>query len=121
VLLGVGMNLCSRAGDLPPADRLVPTSLLLETGSAPSAPVALLALLDALRPLADVFDREGAPAIAARARRLDALAGTAVELRLASGEIVQGEAAGIADDGAILVRGADGVRPYASGEVVRLT
>ncbi|HEY3613856.1 MAG TPA: biotin--[acetyl-CoA-carboxylase] ligase [Gaiellales bacterium] len=121
VLLGVGMNLCSRAGDLPPADRLVPTSLLLETGSAPSAPVALLALLGALRPLADVFDREGAPAIAARARRLDALAGTAVELRLASGEIVQGEAAGIADDGAILVRGADGVRPYASGEVVRLT
>jgi BirA family transcriptional regulator, biotin operon repressor / biotin---[acetyl-CoA-carboxylase] ligase len=121
VLLGVGMNLSAQVSDLPVPDRLVPTSLLLETGSAPSAPVALIALLDALRPLAAAFDAEGPPAIAARARRLDALAGTDVELRLASGEIVRGSAAGIADDGSILVRTPEGVRPYASGEVVRLT
>jgi BirA family transcriptional regulator, biotin operon repressor / biotin---[acetyl-CoA-carboxylase] ligase len=121
VLLGIGMNLSSRAADLPPADRLVPSSLLLETGSAPSAPVALLALLDALRPLVAAFDSAGPPAIAARARRLDAIAGTAVELRLASGDVVRGSAAGIADDGSILVRADGGVRPYASGEVVRLS
>jgi BirA family biotin operon repressor/biotin-[acetyl-CoA-carboxylase] ligase len=121
VLLGVGMNLASRAADLPPADRLTPTSLLLETGSAPSAPTALTALLDALRPLTALFDAEGPPAIAARARALDALEGHAVELRLASGDIVHGTAAGIAADGCLLVRGPDGVRPYASGEVVRLT
>jgi BirA family biotin operon repressor/biotin-[acetyl-CoA-carboxylase] ligase len=121
VLLGIGINLASTAEDLPPADRLVPSSLLLETGSAPSAQVALIALLDALRPLAEAFDAEGPPAIAARARRLDALAGTPVELRLASGEVVTGSAAGIADDGSILVRTTDGVEPYASGEVVRLT
>jgi BirA family biotin operon repressor/biotin-[acetyl-CoA-carboxylase] ligase len=121
VLLGVGMNLSSREADLPPADRLVPTSLLLETGSAPSAQVALVALLDALRPLAEAFERAGPSAIAARARRLDALAGTAVELRLANGVVVRGSAAGIADDGSILVRGDDGVQPYASGEVVRLS
>jgi BirA family biotin operon repressor/biotin-[acetyl-CoA-carboxylase] ligase len=121
VLLGIGMNLSSRADDLPPADRLVPTSLLLETGSAPTAPVALVALLDALRPLVATFEREGPSAIAARARRLDALAGTPVELRLASGEVVRGDAAGIADDGSILVAGDAGVTAHASGEVVRLT
>jgi BirA family biotin operon repressor/biotin-[acetyl-CoA-carboxylase] ligase len=121
VLLGIGMNLSSQASDLPPADRLVPTSLLLETGSAPSAPTALAAQLAALRPLADSFERDGPAAIAARARRLDSLAGTAVELRLASGDVVRGEAAGIADDGSILLRGDGGARPYASGEVVRLT
>jgi BirA family biotin operon repressor/biotin-[acetyl-CoA-carboxylase] ligase len=121
VLLGVGMNLSSRAGDLPAVDRLAPTSLFLETGSAPTAPSALAALLDALRPLAVLFDAEGPPAIAARARALDALEGAAVELRLASGAVVHGTAAGIADDGCLLVRTGDGVRAYASGEVVRLT
>ena len=120
VLLGVGMNLGARAGDLPASDRLQPTSLLLETGSAPSATTALDALLAALRPLAALFDEHGPPAIAARARELDGLAGEPVELRLASGDVVRGEAAGIADDGSLLVRGEDGVRAFASGEVVRL-
>jgi BirA family biotin operon repressor/biotin-[acetyl-CoA-carboxylase] ligase len=121
VLLGIGMNLASKAADLPPADRLTPTSLLLETGSAPSAPAALAPLLDALRPLAAAFDDEGPPAIASRARPLDALAGSAVQLRLASDVTVTGTAAGIADDGCLLVRRDDGVHAYASGEVVRLT
>jgi BirA family biotin operon repressor/biotin-[acetyl-CoA-carboxylase] ligase len=120
-MLGIGMNLASRQTDLPEADRLMPTSLLLETGAAPSAPEALTALLAALRPLAALFDAEGPPGIAARARSLDALAGTPVELRLANGGSVTGEAAGIADDGCLLVRSGGQVRPYASGEVVRLT
>jgi BirA family biotin operon repressor/biotin-[acetyl-CoA-carboxylase] ligase len=120
VLLGIGMNLASGRGDLPAADRLVPTSLLLETGSAPPAPVALTALLEALRPLAALFDAKGPAGIAARARPLDALAGSDVELRLANGDSVQGEAAGIADDGRLLVRADGQVRAYASGEVVRL-
>jgi biotin-(acetyl-CoA carboxylase) ligase len=121
VLLGVGMNLSARVADLPASDRLPPTSLLIETGSAPGAPAALTALIAALRPLAAAFDADGPPAIAARARPLDALVGTAVELRLASGDAVPGIAAGIADDGCLLVRSADEVRAYASGEVVRLT
>jgi BirA family transcriptional regulator, biotin operon repressor / biotin---[acetyl-CoA-carboxylase] ligase len=121
VLLGVGMNLSSRAGDLPEADRLIPTSLLLETGAAPAAPVALSALLEALQPLAALFDAEGPEAIAARARPLDALSGSRVQLRLASGNTVEGSAAGIADDGSLLVRTERDVRGYASGEVVRLT
>jgi BirA family biotin operon repressor/biotin-[acetyl-CoA-carboxylase] ligase len=121
VLLGIGMNLASLASDLPESDRLAPTSLLLEAGDAPSAPAALAALLEALRPLADLFDAEGPPAIAARARALDSLEGRAVRLRLAGGDSVEGVAAGIADDGSLLVRAGGGVRAYASGEVARLT
>ncbi len=121
VLLGVGVNLSSEAADLPAPDRLVPTSLLLETGSAPTASAALTALLAALQPLAELFDLEGPAAIAARARPLDALGGSAVQLRLASGETVEGTASGIADDGSLLVGVAGDVRAYASGEVVRLT
>ena len=121
VLLGVGMNLSSQAADLPAADRLTPTSLVLETGSAPTAREALTALLAALRPLAALFDAEGPAAIAARARPLDALSGSAVQLRLASGETIEGTASGIAGDGSLLVDVAGDVRAYASGEVVRLT
>jgi BirA family biotin operon repressor/biotin-[acetyl-CoA-carboxylase] ligase len=121
VLLGVGMNLSAQVEDLPAPDRLVPTSVLLETGAAPSPKAALDALLAALEPLAELFDGEGTPAIAARARPLDTLTGMRVELRLADGNAVRGTAAGIAEDGALLVRTPGGVRAYASGEVVRLT
>jgi BirA family transcriptional regulator, biotin operon repressor / biotin---[acetyl-CoA-carboxylase] ligase len=121
VLLGIGMNLAATAADLPPGDRLTPTSLLLETGAAPSASDALTALLDAMEPVAALFDTGGPAAIAARARPLDALKGRDVELRLASGAAVRGTAAGIADDGQLLVRSGDELRGYASGEVVRLT
>jgi BirA family biotin operon repressor/biotin-[acetyl-CoA-carboxylase] ligase len=121
VLLGIGMNLAAGAADLPEGDRLAPTSLLLETGAAPSAPTALSALLDALRPIAAQFEAGGPPAIAGRARALDALEGRAVELRLASGDVVRGTAAGIGDDGCLLVRSGGEVKAYASGEVARLT
>ncbi|MDP9255517.1 MAG: biotin--[acetyl-CoA-carboxylase] ligase [Actinomycetota bacterium] len=121
VLLGIGMNLAARGSDLPASDRLTPTSLLLETGAAPGAREALTALLDGLRPIAAAFEAGGPPAIAERARELDALEGQTVELRLANGDVVLGTAAGIADDGCLLVRAADGVRAYASGEVARLT
>jgi BirA family biotin operon repressor/biotin-[acetyl-CoA-carboxylase] ligase len=121
VLLGIGMNLAARASDLPAGDRLAPTSLLLETGAAPGASQALVPLLEAVRTLAGIFDAEGPAAIAARARTLDALEGRAVQLRLAGGEVVEGTAAGIADDGSLVVRSGDDTRRYASGEVVRLT
>jgi BirA family transcriptional regulator, biotin operon repressor / biotin---[acetyl-CoA-carboxylase] ligase len=120
VLLGVGMNLGAQASDLPAPDRLVPTSVLLETGAAPHVREALAALLAALRPLADLFDAGGPPAIAARARPLDTLRGSVVELRLANGQVVEGTAAGIGDDGCLLVCTRDGVQSYPSGEVVRL-
>jgi BirA family biotin operon repressor/biotin-[acetyl-CoA-carboxylase] ligase len=121
VLLGIGMNLAARASQLPASDRLIPTSLLLEAGAAPGAPEALTALLDSLRPIAAAFEAGGPSAIAQRARELDALEGRTVELRLASGEVVPGTAAGISDDGCLLVRSAGEVRAYASGEVARLT
>jgi BirA family biotin operon repressor/biotin-[acetyl-CoA-carboxylase] ligase len=121
VLLGIGMNLAAGDGDLPESERLAPTSLLLETGAAPDAPSALAALLESLRPLAALFDAEGPAGIVARARPLDVLDGRVVQLRLANGEIAQGTAAGIADDGSLLVRVGDEVRAYAGGEVARLT
>ena len=121
VLLGVGMNLSSEAAYLPAPDRLVPTSLLLETGSAPSAPAALTALLAALQPLAELFDLEGPR----RSRRAPVRSTRSGAPRCScgsqSGETVEGTASGIADDGSLLVGVAGDVRAYASGEVVRLT
>ena len=107
VLLGVGMNLSSGAADLPAPDRLVPTSLLLETGAAPDAPAALADAARRARPARHRVRQGGPAAIVALARPLDALVGRAVELRLAGGEVVRGSAAGLADDGCLLVRGSE--------------
>ena len=77
------------------------------------APAALRALLGALRPLAALFDDEGPAAIAAAPGRSTRSPARRCELRLASGDVVEGTAAGIADDGSLLVRAAGGVRAYA--------
>ena len=121
VLLGVGMNLSSQAEDLPAPDRLVPTSILLETGSAPGAPAALTALLDALLPLAALFERTGPPAIAARARALDALAGSPSTCGSRTARWRRAREPASPTTGACSCAPPTGERPYASGEVVRLT
>ena len=88
----------------------MPTSLLLETGAAPAAAQrAARRCSDACGHSPRSSTPRAPPAIAARARPLDALAGSPVELRLASGDaVVQGTAAGIADDGCLLVRSGGG-------------
>ena len=122
VLLGIGMNLAARASDLPESDRLAPTSLLLETGAAPSAPEALaVAARRAAAARGPLRRRRAARHRSACARARRARAAGAWQLRLASGEVVQGTAAGIADDGSLLVRAGGEVTAYASGEVARLT
>ena len=122
VLLGIGMNLAARASDLPESDRLTPTSLLLETGAAPSAPAALIvsARRRCGRSRRSSTRRARRPSQRVRARSTRSRA-RALQLRLAGGEVVEGTGAGIADDGCLLVRGTDGVRAYASGEVARLS
>ena len=111
VLLGVGMNLAAEAPDLPPADRLAPTSLLLETGAAPDASDALTALLDGPATARPSSSMPTARRRSRRARAARRARGRAVQLRLASGETVEGTAAGIADDGSLLVRAGDECAP----------
>ncbi len=121
VLLGIGMNLAARASDLPESDRLAPTSLLLETGAAPPRLTALPRCSRRCVRSAALFDTEGPAAIAARARPLDALEGTALHLRLAGGEVVEGTGAESRTTAACWCAPVTALRSYASGEVARLS
>ena len=122
MLLGIGMNLSSRVADLPASDRLdahLPPARdrARRRARARRSSVLLARAAADRRPLRRrrAARRRRACARARRAR------GRSVELRLASGEVVRGTAAGIGDDGCLLVRSGGEVTAYASGEVARLT
>lgn len=74
------------------------------------------ALLDALLPALDAFERDGLAPFVARWRALDALAGRRVRV-LGGDEVIEGEALGIADDGALRVATRDGERRFHSADV----
>ena len=105
-VLGIGINVAVRLEDLPPELRDTAATL----GREPDDVEAVLAqLLAALGRHLEASDEE----VLARYRELDALAGR--EIGWASGS---GVAAGIADDGGLLVRGPDGeMVTLAAGEV----
>ena len=116
VLLGCGINAGMTAEQLPPTDRLPPTSLLVETGHVPDRSMLRTRLLDELRRRLAIFDRDGLAGLATEIRTHDALRGRTVRLRLASGEVRSGRAEGIAPDGALIVDG----QPHHAGEVDRV-
>jgi biotin-(acetyl-CoA carboxylase) ligase len=120
VLLGVGLNAALETSQLPQTDRLPATSLLLE-GVAPPPPAALLdGLLARLVPLVESWEEGGFAAVAQRVREVDDLAGRPLQLKLANGHHATGVAAGIADDGALLLREDAGLHRHRSGEVARV-
>ena len=81
----------------------------------PSRHAVCVALLDALLPMLARFEREGlAPFLAAWARH-DVLAGRRVQLRVGD-RVIEGEALGVAGDGALRLRVADGEQRHHAGE-----
>jgi BirA family biotin operon repressor/biotin-[acetyl-CoA-carboxylase] ligase len=105
-VLGIGVNAALDLATLPEEVRATAGTLGLDRAELPQALEALLAALEARL-------AEPPETTLAALRERDALAGRSV--RWEGGE---GEGAGIAADGALLVRGADGnVHVLAAGEV----
>jgi BirA family biotin operon repressor/biotin-[acetyl-CoA-carboxylase] ligase len=115
VVLGYGINLRSAAYPAAIADRA--TSIETELGRAPDAGAVLAETLAAL---AAVFDRLVGGHAADVLARWRALApssrGSPVEWET-NGQTIAGTSAGIAEDGALLVRVGDRVERIISGEV----
>lgn len=114
-VVGVGVNV--RTGALPP--ELAPLAASLEALGVRSEGLdrgALLGrLLARLARRAGEFERGGFAALAGEARRRDGLVGRAVR-----GEGLRGVAAGIGDDGRLLVRTREGTETFVSAGEVRL-
>ncbi|HST45742.1 MAG TPA: bifunctional biotin--[acetyl-CoA-carboxylase] ligase/biotin operon repressor BirA [Luteimonas sp.] len=113
-VVGIGLNLA-----MPPAAAQAidqPWVDLVELVPACTRNAVAATLLSRLVPALEMFDRDGLVPFADRYARLDTLAGWAVEVR--AGRVVHaGVACGIAADGALRVRTADGERQHHAGEV----
>ena len=113
VAIGLGLNLSLDA--LPGVDQ--PWSDLRRAGVADIARTTVLgAVLRALLPALARFEREGFDAFAIEWAEVDALRGRAVRV-IAGDAAFDGEALGIAADGGLRVRHADGERVHHAGEV----
>ncbi len=106
-VLGVGFNVSLQMHDFPEELRQIATSLLLESGERLARPVVCAALLEHLEEWLSLHETEGFPPVADRWRELSSTLGRRVRI-VGGGETVEGDAVDLADDGALLVRIAEG-------------
>ncbi|WP_435594094.1 biotin--[acetyl-CoA-carboxylase] ligase [Proluteimonas luteida] len=116
-VLGIGINVQMPAGAAAGVDQPWCDLAMLSAMRAPPSRNALAAaLVEAWVHALATFDRDGLAPFLARFAAVDVLAGRPVTVHGGSGDLA-GEAAGIADDGALRVRLATGVRHFHAGEI----
>jgi BirA family biotin operon repressor/biotin-[acetyl-CoA-carboxylase] ligase len=112
VVVGIGINVAMR--ELPSELRGVATSLALLGDPSPSREAVLVELLAAIERRLAIHQRDGLAPVLDELRSFDALADRRVRV-----DRVEGTAAGIAEDGALLVRTDAGIEArITSGGVV---
>ena len=114
VVVGLGLNVAMPASaarhiDQPWCD------LSSLSAQPPSRQDVCVALLDALLPMLPRFEREGLTPFIAGWARYDVLAGRPVRLHVGD-RVIEGVALGIAADGALRLRDADGEHRHHAGE-----
>jgi len=107
-VIGVGLNVSTRREEFPEELRATATSLAIESGSDPGVPAVLNALVEAL----DRRLRDKPAAILSAWRERDVLLGS--QIRWNAGE---GTAAGLDEDGSLLVDTDSGLVALDAGEV----
>jgi BirA family biotin operon repressor/biotin-[acetyl-CoA-carboxylase] ligase len=116
VILGIGINLGPSSYPVELADRA--TSIETELGRPVDAAGVFAEVLAALSAELDPLSRGESAGLLARWRRLaPSAAGSAIECDTPQGRVA-GIAAGVADDGALLVRVGDRVERVIAGEVL---
>lgn len=115
-VVGVGLNVSLSAAQRDAVDQAVVD--LAETGAAVARNPLLADCLRELHAVLAVFRQHGFAALRADWMALDAYAGKAVSLQLPDALGVHGEAAGVDDSGALLLRARDGrMNAYCGGEI----
>ena len=106
-VVGLGLNVAMPAAQAAAIDQPWADLAGLAGGAAPSRNEVVAALLDRWLPAFDAFDAEGLAPFLPRYARLDALAGRAVRVHAADA-VRDGTALGLAADGSLQVRDAQG-------------
>lgn len=113
LVIGFGANL-AEAPVLP--DRPA-VAALAEVGAAPTPEAAAATILDRLDHWRRIWRQDGFGAVRMAWMQFTQPIGSRLNLRLRDGD-VQGQFAGLTDDGGLLLQTAGGVRAYATGEVL---
>jgi BirA family biotin operon repressor/biotin-[acetyl-CoA-carboxylase] ligase len=117
-VVGIGLNVNFSRDDLPREVKIPATSLYMETGHVRPLPHVMQALLQEIETLYHEYSQGGWHTLRSEFARRDILQGRAVQVQ-APGETYSGTAAGIEDDGALLVRAVgDSVRRVVAGDVL---
>lgn len=116
VVIGVGINLRLDAGMRRRIDQAV-TDVAACSERAPGRSDLLASLLESMSEALSRFSREGFAPFREEWLRRHAWQGRQVRLELAGRRIAHGEALGIAEDGALLLRSRRGIERFHSGEV----
>ena len=111
VIIGTGINV--RAPQIAPAQLSTPAACLQDIDAAWTAPLALQQILPRLVEDVLLFAEAGFAPFQARFAQWDVLQGQHVHLS----DGTQGEAAGVDQDGTLLLRTADGLHAVLSGDV----
>ena len=116
VVVGIGLNVRWSAARTAAVDQPA-TGLPDREVSVPSRTTLLAGLLLELRAALEEFALGGFAPFRAEWLRYHAWQGRRVTLRVAEGTVADGEAVGVGEDGALLVRSARGVERFHSGEL----
>ncbi|HEY6294806.1 MAG TPA: biotin--[acetyl-CoA-carboxylase] ligase [Streptosporangiaceae bacterium] len=129
VVVGIGLNVSTEPGELPPAGpgpegSLTATSLRAEGWATPDRDLMLTALLGEIEHWYLAWRNAGGDpqrcGLAEEYTRLCATLGREVRVELPGGHLVLGTAVGIDPVGRLLVRVPDGDLPVAAGDVVHV-
>jgi len=121
VVVGIGLNVNMPSEAFPEDLRASATSLLIETGRPWERAPILAALLGEVERLDDQWRDQGTSGIAAAYESLCATIGKQVRIEMAGSGPIEGQAEGLASDGALRVRTEEGkLLEIRSGDVVHL-
>ena len=116
VVVGIGLNVRWSPARTDAVDQPA-TGLSENDVGAPSRTKLLAGLLVELRSALEQFARAGFAPFRAEWLRYHAWQGRRVTLRVAEGTVADGEAVGVGEDGALLLRSARGVERFHNGEL----
>lgn len=114
LVVGVGLNLATGAAG---ADWTVAPAGLRERWPQADGPSVLARVAPALAEALAAFQAQGFAPLRGRYRARDALAGRWVTVSGGAGEPLVGQVQGVSDDGALLLRAAEGLRAIHSADV----
>jgi len=127
VVVGVGLNVSTEPGELPPPGpgALAATSLRIAASAAPDREPLLIAILAGFERWYQTWCRAGGDpersGLRAGYTELSGTIGRRVRAELPGGQVLSGPAVGVDPDGRLLVRVSSGtVVPVAAGDVVHL-